>query len=340
MVWAALSGLRSVVGEPTRGVAPGWRVSRRWRSRVMADIAGSGPSRGLVDGWRWHAPSGVLPHRWRKVFPHVSASLRLGARFFLGRDDSVGSVVLARSAPANPSALGRYGRRTGPRLAHSSACGSICFAITSLPIESSRPSLGGHGMERRRGIARFGDAWNLPGEHGFHGKQRFVREKVRLRGQKRGLERRKPAFHPGKRFGDRQKRVSQAAPCFFGRGKRAVALRNASFLGRECVFGGKMPFRVGMDDTRAGRGTFSRSSRQFCLGWLHPNGRMALRSANTSSWDREGVHSARERGLKRSGSGLRRVWGRGRPRPLRGEGGHEGCLGARPSSAAAGRRRA
>ncbi len=31
-----------------RGVAPGWRVSRRWRSRVMAGIAELGPSRGSV----------------------------------------------------------------------------------------------------------------------------------------------------------------------------------------------------------------------------------------------------------------------------------------------------
>jgi len=57
----------------------------------------------------------------------------------LGRNDAVGSVVLARSASANPSSFARYGPGTGPRLAHSSACASICFAITSLPTESSRP---------------------------------------------------------------------------------------------------------------------------------------------------------------------------------------------------------
>ncbi len=57
---------------------------------------------------------------------------------FLG---SVGSVVLARSASANPLSFARYGPRTGPRLAHSSACASICFAITSLPTESSRPGI-------------------------------------------------------------------------------------------------------------------------------------------------------------------------------------------------------
>ncbi len=77
--------LGSVVGGPTRGVAPGWSVSRRWRYRVMAGIAGSGPSRGSVAGWRWHALSGILRHRWRAVFPHVSASLRLGARFSISR---------------------------------------------------------------------------------------------------------------------------------------------------------------------------------------------------------------------------------------------------------------
>ena len=56
----------------------------------------------------------------------------------LSRNASVGSVVLARSACANPSSFARYGPRTGPRLAHSSACASICFAITSLPTESIR----------------------------------------------------------------------------------------------------------------------------------------------------------------------------------------------------------
>ena len=57
---------------------------------------------------------------------------------WLSRTDSVGSVVLARSASATPSLFARYGPRIGPRLAHFSACRSICFAITSLPIESAR----------------------------------------------------------------------------------------------------------------------------------------------------------------------------------------------------------
>jgi hypothetical protein len=55
-----------------------------------------------------------------------------------GRDEAVGSVVLARSASANPSSFARYGPRTGPRIAHPSACESICFAIASLPTASLR----------------------------------------------------------------------------------------------------------------------------------------------------------------------------------------------------------
>ena len=58
--------------------------------------------------------------------------------WLLGRTDSAGSVVLARSASATPSSFARYGPRAGPRLAHSSAYGSICFAIASLPTESAR----------------------------------------------------------------------------------------------------------------------------------------------------------------------------------------------------------
>ena len=50
--------------------------------------------------------------------------------------------MLARSACANPSSFARYAPGTGPRLAHSSACASICFAITSLPTESFRLSAG------------------------------------------------------------------------------------------------------------------------------------------------------------------------------------------------------
>ena len=49
-----------------------------------------------------------------------------------------GSMEWRPGTPANPSSFARYGPRTGPRLAHSSACGSICFAITSLPTGSLR----------------------------------------------------------------------------------------------------------------------------------------------------------------------------------------------------------
>jgi hypothetical protein len=52
--------------------------------------------------------------------------------------------VLARSASATPSSFARYGPRAGPRLAHSSACRGICFAITSLPTESARLSMEGY----------------------------------------------------------------------------------------------------------------------------------------------------------------------------------------------------
>ncbi len=81
--------------------------------------------------------SGVLPPS-RPA--HVDeASLFQGTEWGkLSRNDLVGSVVLARSACANPSSFARYGPRAGPRLAHSSACASICFAITSLPTESSQ----------------------------------------------------------------------------------------------------------------------------------------------------------------------------------------------------------
>ena len=68
-----------------RAVAPGWRMSRRWRSRVMAGLAALGPSRGSVGGWRLHALFGVLRQRRRDVFPHASASLRLGGRFIFSR---------------------------------------------------------------------------------------------------------------------------------------------------------------------------------------------------------------------------------------------------------------
>ena len=62
------------------------------------------------------------------------------AKIGLSRADSVGSVVLARSASATPLSFVCYVPRTGPRLAHSSACGSSCLAITFLPTESARPS--------------------------------------------------------------------------------------------------------------------------------------------------------------------------------------------------------
>ena len=65
----------------------------------------------------------------------------------LSRNDSVGSVVLARSACANPSSFARYGPRTRPRRAHTSDCPSICFAITSLPTGSSPPKPTCHGSE-------------------------------------------------------------------------------------------------------------------------------------------------------------------------------------------------
>jgi len=55
----------------------------------------------------------------------------------LSRDDSVGSVVLARSASANPSSFARYGPRTGPRLAHSSA--RKASALQSFPSQLNRP---------------------------------------------------------------------------------------------------------------------------------------------------------------------------------------------------------
>ena len=66
-----------------------------------------------------------------------------------GRNDSVGSVVLAGSSFARASSFSRHGPGTGPRLAHSSACASISFAITSLPTESFRL----RGAERVRSVA-------------------------------------------------------------------------------------------------------------------------------------------------------------------------------------------
>ena len=79
--------------------------------------------------------------RLRREGRDGGAEVELVARSCLSRNDSVGSVVLARSACANPSSFARYGPGTGPRLAHSSACASICVAITSLPTESLRLSV-------------------------------------------------------------------------------------------------------------------------------------------------------------------------------------------------------
>ena len=67
-----------------------------------------------------------------RVRPRVCGSLR--------GNDARGSVVLARSASARASSFARYGPRTGPRLDHSWACGSIGCATTSLPTASRRLS--------------------------------------------------------------------------------------------------------------------------------------------------------------------------------------------------------
>ncbi len=53
------------------------------------------------------------------------------------RGDSVGTVVLDRPASAIPLALDRDASCTGPRLAHSWACGSIGLAIASFVGEGS-----------------------------------------------------------------------------------------------------------------------------------------------------------------------------------------------------------
>jgi len=81
-----------------------------------------------------------MRHGWSRPAWHGSVSSVPSVVSYLSRNDSIGSVVLARSASANPSSFARYGPRAGPRLAHSSSCRSICFAITSLPTESSRLS--------------------------------------------------------------------------------------------------------------------------------------------------------------------------------------------------------
>ena len=62
---------------PPRGVAPGWRVSRRWRSRVMQGLAGLGPSHGRVGGWRWASLLWSPPTTLERCFrmpPHLCVS--------------------------------------------------------------------------------------------------------------------------------------------------------------------------------------------------------------------------------------------------------------------------
>ena len=76
------------------------------------------------------------------VRPSQTAAGRLhrhaSPRGSLGRNDAVGSAVLAGSSFARASSFARYGTGTGPRLAHSSSCESICGAINPLPTESFR----------------------------------------------------------------------------------------------------------------------------------------------------------------------------------------------------------
>ena len=110
----------------------------------------SAPNAGATRTTRWTLRASVGPSPPPLARPRASSAIRavrsgssssLQRRLRTGgpsRANSVGSVVLARSAPATPSSFARYGPRTGPRLADSSACGSICFAITSLPTESVR----------------------------------------------------------------------------------------------------------------------------------------------------------------------------------------------------------
>ena len=152
-IWGAITflptesfRLGSVVVEPTRGVAPGWSVSRRWRSRVMAGIACSGPSRGLVDGWRWQALSGILPHHWRSVFPHVSASLRLGARF------SLSPFAQGQRGPSKPVTEGiPLCGRFPPQPVHPLAPVRDTQALDVTPSGSPQGSVGGR--SRVLGIA-------------------------------------------------------------------------------------------------------------------------------------------------------------------------------------------
>ncbi len=128
--------------------APGsWQALRVRAHRVgrLEDVDSTPP---------WSPPTPL-----EKCFPYVSASPRLGARFFLCRNDSVGSVVLARSAPAFPSSFARYGRGTGPRLAHSLSCEGFRGAVSPIPNALCRPRMRGvswHSVPRGRRIPRLG----------------------------------------------------------------------------------------------------------------------------------------------------------------------------------------
>ncbi len=118
-------------------------IGRSWhrpglrRRRALRRSRGHGAGR-----WRLHAPRllhrmGGLGRPWGPRGDRLAREGHLGPG--LGRNDSVGSVVLAGSSFARASSFTRYGPGTGPRLAHSSSCERICCAITSLPTESFRP---------------------------------------------------------------------------------------------------------------------------------------------------------------------------------------------------------
>ena len=117
---------------------------------------------GPAAGCRWHSlqpPHGISGDgrvAFRSGSPHeldspsadgITSLPTASAR--LGRNDAVGSVVLAGSSFARASSFARYGPRAGPRLAHSSSCERICGAITSLPTASFRP------RERLKGAWRW-----------------------------------------------------------------------------------------------------------------------------------------------------------------------------------------
>jgi len=117
------------VGGPTRGVAPGWRVSRRWRSRVMAGLAGLGPRRGSVGGWLGRIPWLKSCANVGDVFPHSSASLRLGGRLRWKPEDP--NPRIRTTEALDPQAGERrqaacqhaiLADAHGPRLEHPRAC--------------------------------------------------------------------------------------------------------------------------------------------------------------------------------------------------------------------------